>query len=124
MLQKKVYAPVTHPRTDAFAGLLYPVKKLPFVPGDKAKRTERCLSIFEMQVAGLVKRMSVAAQNVVVGVSGGLDSTLALLVCVQAMKQTSQTCYECHRYYNAVLWHNEQNIQQFCFANENAWRHI
>ena len=87
VLQKKVYAPVTHPRTDAFAGLLYPVKKLPFVPGDKAKRTERCLSIFEMQVAGLVKRMSVAAQNVVVGVSGGLDSTLALLVCVQAMKK-------------------------------------
>ena len=83
----KVYAPVKHEARGEQAGFYYPVKKLPFVPSDKARRTERCLNIFEMQVAGLAKRLSVASENVVVGVSGGLDSTLALLVCVQAMKK-------------------------------------
>ena len=83
----KLYAPLTNRQTRDDAGALYPLRKLPFVPQTKAKRTERCLDIFEMQVAGLVGRLSVAAQKVVVGVSGGLDSTLALLVCVQAMKK-------------------------------------
>lgn len=83
----KLYAPVTHREKRDDEGALYPLRKLPFVPQTKAKRTERCLGIFEMQVAGLVGRLSVAAQKVVVGVSGGLDSTLALLVCVQAMKK-------------------------------------
>ena len=82
-----VYAPLSHraPRDDE--GALYPVRKLPFVPSDKEKRTERCLEIFEMQAAALAGRLSVAAEKVVIGVSGGLDSTLALLVCVQAMKK-------------------------------------
>ena len=83
----KLYAPLTNREKRDDEGALYPLRKLPFVPQTKAKRTERCLDIFEMQVAGLVGRLSVAAQKVVVGVSGGLDSTLALLVCVQAMKK-------------------------------------
>ncbi|MGN1121575.1 MAG: NAD(+) synthase, partial [Eubacteriales bacterium] len=83
----KVYAPLTHRAAREDEGVLYPLRKLPFVPTDKDTRTERCLNIFEMQVAGLAKRLSAAAQKVVVGVSGGLDSTLALLVCVQAMKK-------------------------------------
>jgi len=56
----------------------------PFVPSDE-KIDERCLEIFSIQVGGLAKRLlHVNAQSAVVGVSGGLDSTLALLVMVRA----------------------------------------
>lgn len=68
-------------------GSLYSVEKLPFVPSVKNDRIGRCMEIFEMQVAGLKKRISVTGGKVVIGVSGGLDSTLALLVCVQAMRE-------------------------------------
>jgi len=55
----------------------------PFVPQGPTL-DERCEEIFSIQVAGLAKRLShINAQNVVVGISGGLDSTLALLVCVR-----------------------------------------
>jgi NAD+ synthase (glutamine-hydrolysing) len=63
------------------------VKKLPFVPSSRNDRLERCMSIFEMQVAGLKKRLQVTNAKPVVGVSGGLDSTLALLVTTQAIKE-------------------------------------
>lgn len=57
----------------------------PFVPSHNA--LERCLSIFEMQVAGLQRRIETThCKCIVVGVSGGLDSTLALLVSAQAVK--------------------------------------
>ena len=62
----------------------------PFVPQDKEERLNRCADIFELQTRGLAKRLSVTGARPVVGVSGGLDSTLALLVCVQAMKQLNR----------------------------------
>ncbi|MDR1630602.1 MAG: NAD(+) synthase [Oscillospiraceae bacterium] len=68
-------------------GDFYAVTKLPFVPATQKDRLERCKSIFEMQVGGLKKRILAANATVVVGVSGGLDSTLALLVCTEAMRQ-------------------------------------
>jgi NAD+ synthase (glutamine-hydrolysing) len=53
----------------------------PFVPSDPATRDERCQDIFATQVAGLAKRLShIGTPPVSIGVSGGLDSTLALLV--------------------------------------------
>lgn len=65
--------------------LLAKVPMTPFVPSKN--RLERCLSIFAMQVAGLQRRIEAThASCVVVGVSGGLDSTLALLVSAQAVK--------------------------------------
>ncbi len=68
-------------------GSLHPVSKLPFVPSGEADRTQRCMSIFAIQVAGLKQRLDTTGTNAVVGVSGGLDSTLALLVAVEAMRQ-------------------------------------
>lgn len=62
------------------------IKKLPFVPSSKKERTERCKNIFDMQVAGLKKRLFTTGGKAIIGVSGGLDSTLALLVAVSAMK--------------------------------------
>ena len=55
----------------------------PFIP-KAADMAESCEEIFNIQVAGLAKRLvHTHCQNVVVGISGGLDSTLALLVCVK-----------------------------------------
>lgn len=53
----------------------------PFVPADPLTIAERCAEIFNIQVAGLAKRLEhTGAKHAVIGVSGGLDSTLALLV--------------------------------------------
>ena len=58
----------------------------PFVPADPARRAEKCREIFSMQVAALAKKISGADKNhIVVGISGGLDSTLALLVAVKTV---------------------------------------
>ena len=68
-------------------GSLYPVQKLPFVPSSKAERDKYCMDIFQIQVAGLKQRLKTINSNAVIGISGGLDSTLALLVAVEAMRQ-------------------------------------
>lgn len=65
--------------------ILAKVPITPFVPS--GHKLDRCLSIFHMQVAGLQRRIETTnSKCIVVGVSGGLDSTLALLVCAQAVK--------------------------------------
>ena len=69
-------------------GTLYPLEKLPFVPSQRQNRVQRCMEIFQMQVAGLKQRLAgIGNPNAVIGISGGLDSTLALLVAVEAMRQ-------------------------------------
>ncbi len=60
--------------------------RFPYVPVDAASRDMRCHEIYEIQVQGLVKRMkSMQASKLVIGISGGLDSTHALLVCARVM---------------------------------------
>ena len=62
----------------------------PFVPEDQEKRNERCEKILTLQALGLKKRLQHTHSNkVVVGLSGGLDSTLALLVAVKAFDMLS-----------------------------------
>jgi NAD+ synthase (glutamine-hydrolysing) len=57
----------------------------PFVPSDKTKRDERCSEVIAMQAEGLAKRLRhIGAKTAVIGLSGGLDSTLALLVTCRA----------------------------------------
>ena len=61
------------------------VDPAPFVPGKKEDRDKRCEEIFMIQAMGLKKRLEhTGSRTVVVGISGGLDSTLALLVTVKA----------------------------------------
>ena len=61
------------------------VEKMPFVPQDEQVRKKRCEEILHMQAMGLKKRLEhTHCKNAVIGISGGLDSTLALLVTVQA----------------------------------------
>jgi len=76
---------VTEPYGDTLRsdGTLYPVEKRPFLP--QTGRAEYCLEIFRIQSAGLARRLKAIGAKAVVGVSGGMDSTLALLVAVEAM---------------------------------------
>ena len=60
------------------------IDPMPFVPKDEAHRSERCEEIFRIQSHGLAQRMvHTHAEKAVIGISGGLDSTLALLVTVR-----------------------------------------
>ena len=75
----------------------------PFVPGDPQRRAARCELILKMQADGLAKRLEHAhAKTAVIGISGGLDSCLALLVAVRAMKQLHRPAADvlmfAHRY--------------------------
>lgn len=63
----------------------YRVSKHPFIPSDKASRQLRCAQILAMQAMALARRLSVTGGKVVVGISGGLDSTLALLAACKAV---------------------------------------
>jgi NAD+ synthase (glutamine-hydrolysing) len=67
-------------------GLLRSVERFPFVPNDPAVRDERCFEAYNIQVHGLMKRLaSTGLQKIVIGVSGGLDSTHALIVAARTM---------------------------------------
>lgn len=72
--------PVSKPRP--LAGRI--VGKFPFIPSDASRRDQHCEEIFEIQVRALLTRLKYSrAERVVIGVSGGLDSALALLVAVR-----------------------------------------
>ena len=78
--------PFSLPQKDAT--LTRRIAPLPFVPADPEERAARCQSILETQAEGLAVRLSRAgARKAVLGISGGLDSTLALLVTDRAMKK-------------------------------------
>ncbi|GAA4966458.1 NAD(+) synthase [Pseudonocardia tropica] len=86
-------------RTDAFRtvafrldppghdiGLRRTVERFPFVPADPARLEQDCFEAYSIQVAGLEQRLRAIGQpKVVIGVSGGLDSTHALIVAARAM---------------------------------------
>ncbi len=71
---------------DGPTGLRRRVERFPFVPDDPVKRDERCYEAYNIQVHGLMKRLqSTGIRKVVIGVSGGLDSTHALIVAARTM---------------------------------------
>ena len=60
----------------------------PFVPSNRDLRAKRCKEVFDIQTRGLMQRLKATGiKKVVIGISGGLDSTLALLVCTMAFKK-------------------------------------
>ena len=74
-------APIAAPHPHRLARAIEPH---PFVPDDPATLDERCREVFQVQTAGLARRLEhVGVKRVVLGLSGGLDSTLALLVCAR-----------------------------------------
>ena len=99
----KVYEPFTNPKvilceTHALRadGSLCKLQKLPFVPQSAENRNARGMEIFGIQAAGLRQRLALLGANPVVGISGGLDSTLALLVAVQTMRQLGRPVTDVH----------------------------
>jgi len=64
------------------------IDPLPYVPGDPRTRDARCEEVYRIQVQGLATRMrATGTKKLVIGVSGGLDSTQALMVCARAMDE-------------------------------------
>lgn len=62
------------------------VERFPYVPHDPKQWDQRCYEVYNIQVAGLAQRLSATgARKLVIGVSGGLDSTQALIVCGRTM---------------------------------------
>jgi NAD+ synthase (glutamine-hydrolysing) len=71
---------------DRAGGLQRAVPRFPYVPVNPATRDARCEEVFDIQVSGLETRLSATGiEKVVIGVSGGLDSTHALIVAARAM---------------------------------------
>lgn len=71
--------------TDLKSSLRRPLNPLPFVPGQKEVLASRCEEILQLQASGLATRLKhIGCKTAIIGVSGGLDSTLALLVTVKA----------------------------------------
>ncbi|MCB1682832.1 MAG: NAD(+) synthase [Pseudomonadales bacterium] len=71
--------------------LLRPIDAHPFVPADEAQLDARASEILNIQATGLARRMlSTGGSELVIGLSGGLDSTLAFLVCLDALKKLEE----------------------------------
>ena len=67
-------------------GLLRTVDRYPFVPEDPARLAQDCYEAYKIAVYGLVQRMkAIGTPKLIIGVSGGIDSTHALIVCAKAM---------------------------------------
>ena len=76
----------THGATARDIGLERGIRRFPFVPNNPEKRDADCYEAFNIQVEGIAKRVEAAgARRLVIGVSGGLDSTHALIVAAKAM---------------------------------------
>ena len=76
----------THGAREGDTGLDRRIRRFPFVPDDPARRDEDCYEAFNIQVEALVKRLSATgSKTLVIGVSGGLDSTHALIIAAKAM---------------------------------------
>ena len=94
---QRVHFTLNPPRKDL--GLQRPVDRFPFVPDDPARLEQDCYEAYNIQVAGLVQRLrAIGSPKVIIGVSGGLDSTHALVVAARAMDllkqpRTNILCY-------------------------------
>ncbi len=91
---RRVVAPAAQYRTISFTvdppegdlGLLRTVERFPFVPADPLRLAQDCYEAYNIQVDGLAQRLrAIRTEKVVIGVSGGLDSTHALIVAARAM---------------------------------------
>lgn len=85
---RKIGFDFTVPGGQSTHGLQRRIERFPYISSDTLQRDEHCFEAFRIQVQGLVKRLkSSGIEKIVIGVSGGLDSTHALLVAVQAMDE-------------------------------------
>ena len=100
------------------------VARFPFVPSDPAKLRENCYEAYNIQVQGLTKRLQASrTEKVVIGVSGGLDSTQALIVSARAMDHLGLPRKNVLAYTLPGFATSEQTKGKRLAADERAWRH-
>ncbi|MBU2662649.1 NAD(+) synthase [Actinoplanes bogorensis] len=86
---RTIHLTMTPPADDV--GFIRKVERFPFVPADRARLDLDCYEAYNIQVAGLQQRLaSIGNPKVVIGVSGGLDSTHALIVAARAMDRAGR----------------------------------
>lgn len=96
---RRVHFVLSSTHTDFGATVFGKISNSPFVPANALERGEVCREAFEIQVAGLVRRLAhTHAKNVVLGISGGLDSTLAILVVKEAFSRLGLDAAGIHGY--------------------------
>lgn len=118
----KIRIPLSSDRKDSTASFTRKIARFPFVPQGTKERSERCHDVIELQAQGLAKRLRhTKARTAVIGLSGGLDSTLALLVTRRAfdicglspdgIKAITMPCFGTtdRTYNNACILANETN---------------
>ena len=89
---KRPYELVTFSMPISDTVLTRNISAMPFVPTDDGEKAQRCGLILQMQAQGLKKRLEhTNSKTAVIGVSGGLDSTLALIVCAKAMQSLGRS---------------------------------
>jgi NAD+ synthase (glutamine-hydrolysing) len=92
------------------------VQRFPYVPGDPRVRDQRCYEAYNIQVHGLMKRLSsTGSKRVVIGVSGGLDSTQALIVAAKTMDRLKLPRKN-------VLAYTMPGFATSKLTRKNAWR--
>ena len=107
--------PFTFLPPDQVTRLSRKVERFPYVPIDRARRDERCYEVYNIQVSALAQRLSAAGiQKIVIGVSGGLDSSHALIVSVRAMDRLGLPRKN-------VLGYTMPGFATSASTRENAW---
>ena len=92
------------------------VERFPFVPADRERLEQDCYEAYNIQVSGLTQRLrATGIKRVVIGVSGGLDSTQALIVCAQAFDLLQLPRARHPRLHHAGLRHH-RSYQGQCLA--------
>jgi NAD+ synthase (glutamine-hydrolysing) len=92
------------------------VERFPFVPADATRLEQDCYEAYNIQVSGLVQRLrAIGCKNVVIGISGGLDSTQALLVCAQAFDLLGLPR-------SGILAYTMPGFATSDYTKSNAWR--
>ena len=99
------------------------IERFPYVPADPARRNERCEEVYNIQVRGLETRLrATGIEKVVIGVSGGLDSTHALIVAARAWTGSGCRATNMLGLHDARLRHQRAHARQRAPADGGAGR--
>ncbi len=100
-------------RPRARSGRCCEIPRFPYVPSDPRSRSERCEEVYMIQVSGLQTRLEATGiEKLVIGVSGGLDSTHALIVAARALDRLEAAPHQCARLHDAGLRHQRSHVAE------------
>lgn len=98
-----------------------PIDPMPFVPTDEGQRNRRCEEILSIQAMGLKKRLAhTGCSHAVIGISGGLDSTLALLVTVRAFDMLNIPRHQIHAVTMPCFGTTDRTYQNACLMTKKV----